>query len=322
MSKLVRPITKDEIAAYNNDGCVHLRGILSISAVNALRRSIDAAVETRDESQSAYDLTAITKAVEAKDEYELAAMSDGQHDISAIMKYVKDSGKPLLLDKTEKAKGSFLLDTGIAARESGFRKFSLSGEAPEIAAALLNSDQIHFFGDQIFVKEPGTRERTAFHQDATYFEITGDRCCVLWVPVDPVTLKGGTMQYWRGSHRSGKLYQPNVFITQTPLPGAKGEPLPDIEGNVDQYDIVYFEVEPGDVLVHHYRTVHGAGGNLSRYQVRRAASIRYCGDDIRFETRSWAPKQLHHKTRLNDGDKLSGPDFPVVWTRESHEHAA
>jgi len=96
------------------------------------------------------------------------------------------------------------------------------------------------------------------------------------------------------------LYEPNVFIAQTPLPGAQGDPLPDIEGHMDQYDIIHFDVEPGDVIVHHYRTIHGAGGNHSRYQVRRAASLRYCGDDIRFQMRPWTPKQLHHTSRLRD----------------------
>ncbi len=150
------------------------------------------------------------------------------------------------------------------------------------------------------MKEPGTRERTAFHQDATYFEIEGEKCCVLWIPADPVTLESGTILYVRGSHRDGKLYEPNVFIAQTPLPGAQGDPLPDIEGHMDQYDIIHFDVEPGDVIVHHYRTIHGAGGNHSRYQVRRAASLRYCGDDIRFQMRPWTPKQLHHTSRLRD----------------------
>jgi len=130
------------------------------------------------------------------------------------------------------------------------------------------------------------------------------------------------MQYLRGSHRAGKLYQPNVFVSQTPLPGAQGEPLPDIEGHMDDFDIIHFDVEPGDVIVHHYRTVHGAGGNHSRYQVRRAASLRYCGDDIRFQTRPWAPKQLHHTQRLNDGDPLNGPDFPVVWRHRREQEAA
>jgi len=43
MPHLARPI-KDEKAAYNHAGVVLLRGILSLPAINALRRSIDEAV--------------------------------------------------------------------------------------------------------------------------------------------------------------------------------------------------------------------------------------------------------------------------------------
>jgi hypothetical protein len=322
MSKLARSITKDEIAAYNVAGVVLLRGILDLGSVNTLRRCIDEAVNTMGQSPSGYDMSALTRAMENDDWQKLQAASGRQHDVAGIVEYIKSSGKPLLFDEAKAGKGSFLLDTGIAARLRDFRRFCTAGAVPEIAGALLDSEEVKFFGDQIFVKEPQTRERTAFHQDATYFEIAGDQCCVMWIPVDPVTLEGGVMQYLRGSHRDGKLYQPNVFVTQTPLPGAQGEPLPDIEGHMSDHDIVHFDVEPGDVIVHHYRTIHGAGGNHSRYQVRRAASLRYCGDDIRFETRPWAPKQLHHTQRLNDGDPLSGPDFPVVWTRRRAQEAA
>jgi Phytanoyl-CoA dioxygenase (PhyH) len=322
MSKLTRPITKDEVAAYQIAGVVLLRGILDLQTVNGLRHCIDDAVRTIADSPSGYDLSSLTRAAEVEDRHLLEAESSGQHNVAALVDHIKASGKRFLFDTQTTAKGSFFLDTGIASRIRPFRRFTLNGPGPEIAAGLLQSDKVNFFGDQIFVKEPGTRERTAFHQDATYFEIDGDQCCVLWIPVDPVTVETGAMQYLRGSHRDGKLYQPNVFVAQTALPGAQGEPLPDIEGHMQEYDIVHFDTEPGDVIVHHYRTVHGAGGNQSRYQVRRAASLRFCGDDIRHKVRPWAPRQLHHTHQLQDGDPLSGPDFPVVWRRHSEQEAA
>lgn len=322
MSKLARPVTQDEAAAYREAGVVLLRGILDLATVNALRRYIDEAVLTLEQSPSGYDLSMLTKAAEIDDRQMLAAESGGQHDIAGIVDYIRQDGSPFLFDQTDEAKGSFLLDTGITARLREFRRFVTKGPGPDIAAALLGGDQVNFLGDQIFVKEPGTRERTAFHQDATYFEIDGDQCCVLWIPVDPVTPETGALTYLRGSHRDGKLYQPNVFVSRTPLPGAEGDVLPDIEGNLSDYDAVQFAAEPGDVIVHHYKTVHGAGGNTSRYQVRRAASLRYCGDDIRFRTRPWAPKQLHHTHELKDGDPLSGTDFPVVWQRRREDKAA
>ena len=322
MSRLARSITPDEVAAYKFNGVVLLRGVLNLESVNTLRRCIDEAVRTLKQSPAGYDLSSLARAAEVENWDALKSASEGQHNVAGIVEYIKASGKPFLVEDDESGKGSFLLDTGISARLREFRRFTLRGAAPEIAAALLDSEKVNFFGDQIFVKEPGTRERTAFHQDATYFEIDGDQCCVLWIPVDPVTLENGAMMYVRGSHRDGKLYQPNVFVAQTPLPGAQGEPLPDIEGHMDQYDIIHFDVEPGDVIVHNYKTLHGTGGNHSRYQVRRAASLRYCGDDIRFQTRPWTPKQLHHTQRLNDGDPLHGPDFPVVWTRRHQQEAA
>jgi len=314
MTKLTRAITPDEIASYNMAGVVLLKGVLDITAVNMVRKSIDTAVDTLDKSQNGYDLSAITTAAEQSDDSSLKADSHGQHDIKAIMDHIDQSGREFLYDQSPNAgEGRFLLDTAISSRLREFNRFVRRGAGPEIAAALLHSKKVNFFGDQVFLKEPGTRERTAFHQDASYFEIEGDQCCVIWIPTDPVKLEHGAMMYVRGSHKDGHLYQPNVFISQTPLPGSKGNVLPDIEGHLDDYDLVHFDTEPGDVLVHHYKTVHGTGGNTSRYQVRRAASLRYCGDDIRIKRRPGTPKQLHHTNDLKDGMPLDGTDFPVVW---------
>lgn len=320
---VARAVTQDEIAAYKQAGVVLLKGILSLESVNSLRRSIDLTVNKLDESPSGYDFTEIMRATAENDLERLRELSDGQYDLEAIMDYVKSTGKPLLADEgADNRNGAYFIDTGVAARLNSYRQLCVAGALPEIAGQLLQSGTVRFFGDQVFVKEPNTPGKTAFHQDATYFEIEGDQCCVMWVPADPVTLENGAMMYIRRSHADGTLYKPNVFISQAPLPGSEGADLPDIENNLDDYDVVHFDVEPGDVIVHHYRTIHGTGGNQSRYQVRRAASIRYCGDDIRFKERPWAPEQLHHTNCLKTGDSLSGPDFPVVWQRKTEEQRA
>jgi hypothetical protein len=104
MSQVVRPITKDEIATYNHAGVVLLRGILSLQAINTLRRSIDEAMRAIPQSPSGYDLSFMTRAAEANDESGLKAISGGQYNIAAIVDYVKSSGKPLLLDNTDNRK--------------------------------------------------------------------------------------------------------------------------------------------------------------------------------------------------------------------------
>jgi len=45
------------------------------------------------------------------------------------------------------------------------------------------------------------------------------------------------------------------------------------------------------MLVHHHLTMHGSAGHATLRQTRRAASLRYCGDDIRFKFRAYAPAQ-------------------------------
>jgi len=315
MTRLTRPITYDEIRFFELNGVVVLRGILDLQTVNALRRSIDDAVNTLAASPQGYDLTTVTRAAELDDFATLQAQSEGQHNVAGIVECIKQSGHPLLIDEKAKSTGSFLLDTGVAARLKAFSRICTRGSLPEIAGTLMQSERVNFFGDQIFVKEPGTREKTAFHQDASYFEIEGEQCCVMWIPVDPVTAATGGMMYVRGSHKDRKLFAPNVFVSRMPMPGSEGDLLPDIDGHLDDYDIMQFDVEPGDMIVHHYRTIHGSGSNLSRYQVRRAASLRYCGEDIRVKTRPGTPRQMHHTQHLNDGDELQGLDFPVVWRR-------
>jgi len=120
------------------------------------------------------------------------------------------------------------------------------------------------------------------------------------------------MGYVKGSHR-WETFAPNAFVSQM-TGGDHGLPtLPDIEGNEDEYDIVYYDVEPGDVIVHDYRTVHGARGNVSATRGRRSAAMRYAGDDVTYLNRASAPAEFPTDETLSDGDPLDGSVFPVVW---------
>ncbi len=269
-TKLTREITADEVRAYHQAGVVLLRGVLDLPTVNTMRACIDDGVKSIGASPAGYDLSALRAAYEASDDEQLRSRDGGQHDVSGISNYIRQSGKPFLLEAAKDADGSFYLDTALSSRHDKFRRLIMRGALADIAGALLCSEEVRYYNDQLFIKEPRTKQKTAFHQDAAYFNIEGDDCCTMWVPVDPVTLVNGALQYVRGSHLDGRYYAPNVFVSQTSLPGASEEPVPDIEGDPASFDIVHFDTEPGDVLVHHYRTLHGAGGNLSRYQPRRA----------------------------------------------------
>ena len=170
----------------------------------------------------------------------------------------------------------------------------------------------HFWEDTTFVKAPMTPQRTVFHRDWSYFQIDGEKCCIMWIPLDPVDAENGRMEYIRGSHLWGRIYAPSIFFAQSASPVSPYDKLPDIEGNRDDYDIVGFDCEPGDVIVHHVMTVHRSGGNLSRDRGRAAMSFQYRGDDIRYFDKPGAIEEQYLQRQLENGDRLHGPDYPLV----------
>jgi hypothetical protein len=93
-------------------------------------------------------------------------------------------------------------------------------------------------------------------------------------------------------------------------------PLPDIEGNEGDYDIVTIPSEPGDVIVHHSNLIHGSKPNYDTTAPRLAGSFRYTGDDVRYKFHPSAPPQPHHDHTLSDGDPIDCDQFPVVWRRD------
>lgn len=135
------------------------------------------------------------------------------------------------------------------------------------------------------------------------------------MPLDIADEETGAIEYVRGSHRWGKEFAPNVFFAQTPFSDSDAESLPDIEGNREKYDIVRIDANPGDVIIHHVLTVHGAGGNCSLDRMRRGISFRYCGDDIRYHNRPGAIPQPWIQEQAVEGEPLNSVDYPRVWPR-------
>ena len=93
--------------------------------------------------------------------------------------------------------------------------------------------------------------------------------------------------------------------------------MPDIDAlaAAGEVDILTFATTPGDVVVHHARTLHAAGGNRSATTRRRAISVRYCGDDARTFLRPGAPAKAHQREWSN-GTPLAAvdrADHPRVW---------
>ena len=90
------------------------------------------------------------------------------------------------------------------------------------------------------------------------------------------------------------------------------EPIPDIQNHRGDYEIVSWDVEPGDAYVFHGLTVHGSGGNHHQGHRRRGYAVRYTGDDVVYDSRVGTNASLCSEGH-RDGMVLDSDRYPVVW---------
>jgi len=225
---------------------------------------------------------------------------------------------PLHTIQQEKdAPGYFVTDFCMSQRLEAFRKFVLESNAGEIAAKLMRSARCNFFYDAMWAKGPGTRKRTPWHQDQPYYPINGRQTCVLWMPVDPVSAEN-SLECIRGSHNWNRWFQPQLSRDARILYGDGDrtfERMPDIEAKRQEYDIVSYDVMPGDCVAFAGLTVHGAAGNASDQRPRRALSTVWMGDDAVFAERPGKVRPLFEGHGLRPGDAMDCDYFPRVWPR-------
>jgi len=193
--------------------------------------------------------------------------------------------------------GRFFGDYVNWARIEGYRRAALHGPLARLATELLDPP-VRFFHEHALVKEAGTAEVTPWHHDEPYYCVDGVENVSLWVPLDPVPAESG-LRFVRGSHLWGRRFVPRRFLDATPYAAADDgfELVPDVDAIVADDDIIGFDLEPGDVLAFHFRTLHDAPGAAAR---RRAISFRYVGGDARFGSRPW----------------LHSPPFDPIWPGE------
>jgi ectoine hydroxylase-related dioxygenase (phytanoyl-CoA dioxygenase family) len=314
-------VLPEQAAQFREQGFVKLPGLLPPTTVERLRAAMTEALATFKESPSSYDITAMADSLwDEEQRYDTG--SSAQHDLAAFKEAIDAAGHPRLVDaeRSQANDGRFLVDTSVWRRVRLLAEFALEGPLGRIASLLLGAPRIRYYDDQLFIKEPGTVDRAGFHQDLPYFNLDGDAGCVVWIPLDTVKRGGGSIGYVPGSHKWG-MFNPTVFMSRAAFPGSNGRDLPDIDGDPQAYGVVHVEVEPGDVIVHHFLTVHGSEGNLTGGN-RRAFSLRYCDAGIRYLARAGAPAQPLHENGKRDGDALDDTIHPLVWPRVEEKRGA
>ena len=259
-----------DVDAFQRDGALCLRGLLSPALIERLRVGIDANLV----------------------------------HLSARAKVASRPEDP----------GWFVEDFCCWAENEHYRRFILESPLAATAAALMRSATARLYHDHMLTKEPGTRQRTPWHQDQPYYNIEGRQNCSFWIPVDPVS-RAATLEFVAGSHR-GPWLMPRSFMDAQAkwFPEGSLADLPDIEACREQYRILGWALEPGDVVCFHMLTLH-ASGPVEGTRRRRVFSVRFLGDDIRHAPRQWktSPEFPGLTAELPAGAPMEHPLFPLLY---------
>ena len=189
------------------------------------------------------------------------------------------------------------------------RDFVLFGQTAKPVAQALKTQRLNFFYDQIFIKQKLGGKGTPWHHDHTFWPLAGKQIASVWTAMEPVTADGSALEFVAGSHLWGKMFEAVGVGGQVPSKDDV-EPLPDIDANRDQYNILSWELEPGDALLFNAMILHGSRPN-SAAQNRRAITTRWTGDDVRYKPIEGVVRELWNHD-LKEGDTLAGSLYPQI----------
>ena len=226
-------------------------------------------------------------------------------------KVLKEPG-PHARENIKNEEGRFFEDYCNWQRITEFKKFADESLAAQIVAEATGSKSIQLFHEHIFVKDPGTVKETPWHQDMPYYCVDGNDTGSFWIPLDPIT-KDNSLQILLGSHKLPKLVRPTKWSNNQPWYSNDDNfmDMPDI--TTMGKNILKPEMSLGDAILFNFKVLHSSPGNSENIP-RKAFSMRFIGDDVKYVDRGGETSPPFKNIDLKIGSKMREDWFPVVWS--------
>ncbi len=112
----------------------------------------------------------------------------------------------------------------------------------------------------LFAKEPKSKGYVSWHQDSAYWGIEPREGITAWFALTHADLESGCMKVLPGSHKDDIRPHSDTFGDDNLL--TRGQ---NIEG-IDESQTVAMPLRPGQMSLHHVRTIHGSMPNQADYR--------------------------------------------------------
>lgn len=145
--------------------------------------------------------------------------------------------------------------------EDDFREVVSSDKILDVVEDLIGPN-IYYHSSKLMCKPANGGRRKAWHQDFAYWAKMQPKQVTVWIAIDKSTRLNGCMKVIAGSHKRGLI------------PHHQGEDYMIDESSVTNDDIIYAEMDPGDVLFFNVLTLHASDPNNSD-KPRLAAIVDY-----------------------------------------------
>ena len=191
------------------------------------------------------------------------------------------------------------------------------------SAAKLLGDEPYHYHSKMIMKDAKVGGAWTWHQDYGYWYQNGvlsPNLTSAYVAVDKATRENGCLQVIRGSHKLGRI----EHVLSGDQAGADEERVDEI---LKRHELVYVEMEPGDVLFFHSNMLHRSDQNRSEHP---RWSMICC-----YNARSNDPyKESHHPRytplsvvpdsaiREAGQKRFSGIDEDAAWLDDSEDQSA
>ncbi|MBK9013487.1 MAG: phytanoyl-CoA dioxygenase family protein [Saprospiraceae bacterium] len=168
---------------------------------------------------------------------------------------------------------AFLQIMNIWTKSEEVKQFVFGKRLARIATELMGVRGVRMYHDQALFKEPGGGF-TPWHADQYYWPLANDNTVTAWIPMQPVPLEMGPLEFSAGSQRipmgrNLKISDDSEAYIQKTL-------------RVNDFQHIIEPFELGEVSFHSGWVFHRAGTNLTD-QMRQVMTVIYMDKDMKLK---------------------------------------